>query len=361
MKSQIKSSFVKQFVFQTIISIIIYTFFFICIFYFSYLFFSIKTWEKTDVIYIVLNFIRQRTIFIYILGILTIIIYYWNKTFKYIVKIEKETKKIVDNENALITLPNELKSIETSLNHVKKQSIKNKSLAIIEQQKTNELVACLAHDLKTPLTSIIGYLDLLLQKKELDENEKIKYLNLIMNKSLSLQYLINELFEITKLHIKDIKLKKEEINIFELISQIVQDFYPVSFSKEKSIDLKIPNEKVFVYGDKIQLTRAFNNLIKNAISYSLPKTTIVIDYDLPDNSVNINIKNKCPKLTPEELNNIFEKFYRCDLSRNSENGGSGLGLSIAKEIIELHNGSITVKQETDTFELTVKIPILIES
>lgn len=110
---------------------------------------------------------RKRIFPIWLFGDFIIIAYYWNKIFKYITKIEKETQKIADCEDALITLPNELKSIESSVNYVKEQSMKNKNLAISEQQKTNELIVSLAHDLKTPLTSIIGYLDLILQKKEL--------------------------------------------------------------------------------------------------------------------------------------------------------------------------------------------------
>lgn len=361
MKLQIKSSFTKQFIYKTIISIIIYTVLFAFIFYFSYLFLSVKIWEKTDIIYGILNFVRKQIFSIWLFGDLVIIAYYWNKIFKYITKIEKETQKIVDCEDALITLPNELKSIESSVNYVKEQSMKNKNLAISEQQKTNELIVSLAHDLKTPLTSIIGYLDLILQKKELTDEEKTKYLNLIMDKSLSLQNLINELFELAKLNINDIKLKIEKIDILLFLSKTIQDFYPLSISKKKPIDLKKTNEQIFVLGDVEKLSRVFNNLIKNALSYSLPKTTIIVDYYLTNNTINISIKNKCKRLTQEELSNIFEKFYKCDLSRNSGRGGSGLGLSIAKEIIELHNGNVLVNQDKDIIEFIVQLPILINS
>lgn len=361
MKLQSKSTFAKQFIFKTIISIIMYTVLFALIFYFSYLLLSVRIWEKTDIIYIGLNFIRKKIFQIWLLGDLFIVVYYWNKTFKYITKIENETQKIADYEDALITLPNELKSIESSVNYVKEQSMKNKHLALTEQQKRDELVVSLAHDLKTPLTSIIGYLDLLLEKKGLTDEDKKKYLNLIMDKSLSLQNLINELFELTKLNIRDIELKKEKIDISLLLTQIVQDFYPLSISKKKTIELKKSDEQVFVLGDQGKLSRVFNNLIKNSLNYCLPKTTIMISYYLTDDIINISIKNKCNKLTQEELSRIFEKFYRCDLSRNSENGGSGLGLSIAKEIIELHNGDILVNQNNNVIEFIVQLPVLIKS
>ena len=362
MKLQNKSTFAKKFIYKTIISIAIYTTLYILLFYFSYLIFSIRVWEKTDIIYVALNYIRKKTVILWLFGDLIIIIYYWNKIFKYITKIENETQRVAEDDNVLITLPKELKTIESSLNYVKEQSMKNKHFAITEQQKSNELVVSLAHDLKTPLTSIIGYLDLLLQKNKLTDQEQKKYLNLIMNKSLSLQELINELFEITKLNVKDIELKNEEIDILLLLSQTVQDFYPLSISKEKPIKIKKIKEKILVLGDKEKLSRVFNNLIKNALNYSLPKTKIIINYNLIDDNINISIKNQCNKLTQEELSKIFDKFYRCDLSRNSEHGGSGLGLSISKEIIELHNGNIFVNQNNDnTIEFIIQLPILIKS
>lgn len=363
MKSQNKASFTRKIFLKTISLILFYTLLYVLTFYLFYLLTSIRLWEKNDIIYIVLNFFKRNILIFWLIGILVIIAYYWNRVIKYISKIENETQKVVYDENALVNLPKDLKSIESSVNYVKEESLKNRNLVISEQQKRNELIASLAHDLKTPLTSIIGYLELILQRDDLSEENKVKYLNIIMNKSISLENLINELFELSKYNINEIDLKFEKIIIDDFLARIIQDFYPLLISENKKIEFNNNNNnnQIFINGDVEKLTRMFNNLIKNAINYSLPNSTIIIGYSVNKNSITITIKNECKQLTEEELSRIFDRFYRCDTSRNSEKGGSGLGLTIAKDIIIMHKGNINVNQNNGTITFNITLPILIKS
>ncbi len=362
MKSKNNNSLTKKFFIKTIYTILIFTIIYIIILILLYNLFSIKTWKTTDFIYIIIDYLRNFIFPFWLIGIIIIIIHFWNKTFKYINEITYETSKILNNDNKFIKLPSELSQIENSVNHIKKESIKNKELAIQEQKKKNELITYLAHDLKTPLTSIIGYLDLILANNNLEKKDIIKYTTIAMEKSLSLQNLINELFEITKLDTLEIKKEFQKIDLMLLLNQIICDFYPLATKSKKKITLKSKHKHLYVLGNSKELFRAFNNLLKNAINYSSENSNIEITTSLTNKHINIKISNSCNKnLSTKELNKIFDKFYRGDTSRNTETGGSGLGLAITKQIINLHNGTIRATSNQNYITFIINFPILSKS
>ena len=212
----------------------------------------------------------------------------------------------------------------------------------------------MAHDLKTPLTSIIGHLSLLDEEKNLSSKQKNKFIKISLEKSNKLEELINELFEITKYNSETITIKKEKINLTLLINQVIDEFYPILKEQNKKINFPIEKD-IFIEADSNKIARVFNNLIKNAINYSYENTSINIDIK-EEKDLIINISNKSKTLKKEQLDKIFDKFYRVDYSRNTKLGGSGLGLAIAKEIIKLHNGTIAVKSENEKTTFTVKLP-----
>lgn len=357
MKLKKRNFFLKSTILKVIFSIIIETVLFFILFYSSYHIVSLKVWQKTDVVYIILKFLEKIIVPVWILVIIFTLLYYWYKSLKSVSKIELETQRLLENDDNLVMLPKELENIQESINSVKLQSIENKKKAMIEEKDKNELIAFLAHDLKTPLTLIIGYLDLLLGDSNFDDLDKKKYLNLIMEKSVSMEQLINELFDIAKFNLDNFELNLECFNLYELIESIVKDFSPLLLDKDKDIIIK-NHSSISVKGDYEKLSRAFSNLIKNAISYSPKNSKIYIRFLTNETNVKVTIKNQCENITAKDLNCLFDKFYRCDKSRNSETGGHGLGLFICKKIVEYHNGNIEVNYKNKIISFVISLPIL---
>ena len=219
----------------------------------------------------------------------------------------------------------------------------------IENNK-NELITNISHDLKTPLTSIIGYLELL-NSTEISEREKDEYIQIAYNKSLRLKELVNELFEYTKLASNELILKKDRVNISVVLSQAVGESI-INFS-DKNIDVVLDNpyDELFCNVDSAQILRVFENLIKNAEKYSDINSVFKVVVRLYKEQIVISFRNKCTEIKEEDLENIFEKFYRKDKSRSNE--GSGLGLPIAKRIIELYGGNILAEKINEDIKFNI--------
>lgn len=215
----------------------------------------------------------------------------------------------------------------------------------IENNK-NELITNISHDLKTPLTSLVGYLELLnsenIKKEYRDEYTKIAY-----NKSLRLKELVNELFEYTMISNNNIKIERTKYNISNLINQIVGESILDFLEKNIEIKLQNPYKELYFDIDPKLFTRLIENLVKNAEKYSDANSIFQVIVDKKGKDIEISFINRCEELTEENLENIFEKFYRLDKARSSENEGSGLGLSIAKRIVQLHNGDLTVEKKNE--------------
>ncbi|MDO5712799.1 MAG: HAMP domain-containing sensor histidine kinase [Tissierellia bacterium] len=227
--------------------------------------------------------------------------------------------------------------------------------AQIELQRKNELVMYLAHDIKTPLTSIIGYLNLLLEAEELKEKNRQKYLKIAYDKSLRLEELIQEFFEITRYNLQSMTLSYEEIDVSYMLAQMGEEFYPVLLKDGKTWSVKVPDE-LKIMGDSNKLARVFQNILKNGIAYGFPGTTVeVLGIDKGED-VWIQCINYGEEIPEYKLESIFEEFYRLDEARSTNTGGSGLGLSIAKRIVELHGGKILAESRDGKTVFTVILP-----
>ena len=202
---------------------------------------------------------------------------------------------------------------------------------------------------------MIGYLSLLDEIKDMPDIQREKYINVALDKSYRLEDLINELFEVARYNSEKIILEKEDLDIRLMLEQIIDDFYPVLVEQEKNIHLN-QDEDIILYGDADKLSRVFSNVIKNAISYSKDHTDINIDVHSMHDDVIIKVINKGKEIPKEKLNRIFENFYRLDSARTSRTGGSGLGLAIAKEIVELHHGSIFASSDKEETVFTITLP-----
>ncbi len=305
----------------------------------------------------------ERAYFIFIIFGTTLIIVLsllyklLNKIFSYVFAVSESADKLFDKNVEYINLPPEMVEVEKKLNHFKTEAIKNERLARENEQKKDELIVYLAHDIKTPLTSMIGYLSLLSEIKDMPQEQRNRYIDIALDKSYRLEYLINELFDVARFNSEKIVLEKEEINLNLMLEQIADDFYPTLKEMNKKINFT-SDEKTILYADPDKLSRVFNNLIKNAVNYSKENTDIDISILNKENQATVKITNKGKQIPKEKLDKIFEKFYRLDSSRTSKTGGRGLGLAIAKEIVELHGGRIYAESDMKETTFSVILPII---
>lgn len=305
----------------------------------------------------------ERAYFIFIIFGTTLIIVLsllyklLNKIFSYVFAVSESADKLFDKNVEYINLPPEMVEVEKKLNHFKTEAIKNERLARENEQKKDELIVYLAHDIKTPLTSMIRYLSLLSEIKDMPQEQRNRYIGIALDKSYRLEYLINELFDVARFNSEKIVLEKEEINLNLMLEQIADDFYPTLKEMNKKINFT-SDEKTILYADPDKLSRVFNNLIKNAVNYSKENTDIDISILNKENQATVKITNKGKQIPKEKLDKIFEKFYRLDSSRTSKTGGSGLGLAIAKEIVELHGGRIYAESDMKETTFSVILPII---
>lgn len=224
-----------------------------------------------------------------------------------------------------------------------------------ESVRKNELVAYLAHDLKTPLTSVIGYISLLKEAPDMPVEQRAKYTGIALEKALRLESLINEFFDITRYNLQQIVLEEETFDLGFLLMQMADEFYPVLEQHGKSISIHA-DEDLPVAADSAKLARVFNNILKNAVAYSYDNTEIEIYAEKRENTIHVSISNFGKTIPKQKLDMIFEKFYRLDDARSTNTGGAGLGLAIAKEIVVAHGGTISVTSEKQITTFTVELP-----
>lgn len=254
-----------------------------------------------------------------------------------------------NGDYSLSKLANNINKLNRGFKVSIEDQIKNEKLK-------SELVANVSHDLKTPLTSIINYTDILL-REDISEEEREEYLKILNRKSLKLKNLIEDLFEISKINSGKMDLKKSTVDIVELINQSIAEYSDTDKYTEKNLKfiLKSYTPKIDMNLDGKKLSRVFENLINNAIKYSLDNTRIHIEIEDISKGIRISFKNISS--TPLDFDNkeIFERFTRGDKSRNSGIDGNGLGLAIAKSIVELHGGIMYIDFDGDLFKSIIEL------
>ncbi|KUO64001.1 MAG: histidine kinase [Gracilibacter sp. BRH_c7a] len=274
---------------------------------------------------------------------------------KYFDEVSAGMDKLAEESDAEITLSPELDFMENKLNQLKNNLEKQKKAALEAEQRKNDLVVYLAHDIKTPLTSVIGYLSLLDEASDMPPEQKAKYVGITLDKAYRLEQLINEFFEITRFNLQTIVLNKEKINLQFMLQQMADEFYPMLTPQEKQVSVNVP-DGLTLWGDADKLARVFNNILKNAITYSYENSVIDISAKAQDKDIMITFTNQGNPIPREKLETIFEKFFRLDTSRSSNTGGAGLGLAIAKEIVDAHGGNIFVQSNSEKTVFTVIFP-----
>ena len=263
---------------------------------------------------------------------------------------------LTDEQAPLPPFPDDMREVEARLEKTRQALFLSRRLAAEAEQRKNDLVVYLAHDLKTPLTSVIGYLSLLEEAPDMPPAQRAKYTGIALKKAYRLEDLVNEFFDITRFNLTTLELERGKVNLSLLLGQLADEFYPVFLERNLSCETEIA-PGIFLLADADKLSRVFDNLLRNALSYSDPNTAIRLRAYAEGAQAHVLVRNFGPEISPQNLERIFEKFFRADSSRGTKTGGAGLGLAIANQIVLLHGGSITAASSPAYTEFQVTLPL----
>lgn len=292
-------------------------------------------------------------------------------TIEYIRKLRRSIQQVTSGNYGVqceVEYDDELGSLAANINVLSKtllakekesEKLKEKERAALDiernaERQKNELITNVAHDLRTPLTTIVGYLELIKDDTALSKEDVHKYSGIAYEKSIRLQEMMDDLFEFTKLDNTDIKLNKSMINLSGLIMQMTDEFYPSFKDCNITPIVDLPEENIYVQGDGQLLARVFDNLISNALKYGYHNTDLKIEVSGDEKYATVKVINHGDTIASEDIPLLFNKFYRTDSSRNSKTGGTGLGLAITKNIVDLHHGDISVTSDDQITTFIVK-------
>lgn len=265
-------------------------------------------------------------------------------------------ERLIERPDDWDDLDGDYLEVEAALNRVRERERMAAQALRDEARRKDDLVTYLAHDLKTPLASVVGYLSLLEEAPDLPVEQRAHFTGIALEKAHRLDALIEEFFDITRFDFHDIVLTRGYVDLNLLLSQVADEFYPQLTEQHKAAQIDVPaGLVVLVDGDK--MARVFNNVMKNAIAYSYEGSTITISAECTESIVTIRFSNQGDPIPAAKLNVIFEKFYRLDAARATNRGGAGLGLAIAKEIVTAHGGTITCTSSPEETVFTITLPV----
>ena len=254
-----------------------------------------------------------------------------------------------------IALPAEMEQVQTQLNLAREQALRS-ALAVKDvEQRKNDLIVYLAHDLKTPLTSVVGYLTLLRDEPGLSPEFRARYTGVALDKAERLEDLIDEFFDITRFSLTHLELERRPIDLTRVLQQVADEFRPQLSEHGLTCALALP-PSLICGCDPDKLARGFDNLLRNACHYSDPGTQVEIAAAIEEHTVLLTFTNRGATIPPEKLERVFDRFFRLDSSRAARTGGAGLGLAIAKEIVELHGGTISAHSGDGLTTFQVALP-----
>lgn len=282
------------------------------------------------------------------------------KSFRYIAKLSDAMVNISEGDfNVVVDVEgdDELSSMAESLNKMVEELKELMDKERESERTKNELITNVAHDLRTPLTSIMGYLELLSGDVKLDMETQKKYINIAYVKTKRLEKLIQDLFGFTKLNYGRITMRVTQVDVVKLLSQLMEEFYPSFVDKDLSYELQSNVPARVIMADGNLLARLFDNLINNAIKYGADGKRILVKLHAADEIVTVQVINYGYVIPADELPFIFNKFYRVEQSRSTNTGGTGLGLAISKNIVDMHGGQITVTSDLSGTVFTVRLKV----
>ncbi|HDR3887460.1 TPA: HAMP domain-containing histidine kinase [Bacillus cereus] len=305
---------------------------------------------------------RMVMLFLFTFAIFNFIVIFLILVRKKIVYLKLISDNVNDIANGKLGLTigingkDELTQLAQNINYMSKELENTFEQERRLERTKNELITNVSHDLRTPLTSIIGYVDLLKRGQYDSKAQLQEYLETTYLKSQRLKYLIDELFEYTRLSDIDAKLNINEVDLSGLLEQIVGEYIPIFEKTGLSVQKSITEETIPIFMDVEKMVRVYENLFMNAIKYSMKPSELSICLELIGNKAILKVSNKVEKPPVSDPNKLFERFFRGDKARKDDQG-NGLGLAISKRIVELHNGNIHAEYKVGWMSFIVEHPI----
>ncbi|WP_242225369.1 cell wall metabolism sensor histidine kinase WalK [Bacillus cereus group sp. BfR-BA-01380] len=259
------------------------------------------------------------------------------------------TRLYTTNDNSLDDVIFSINELITELEKVQVEARKS-------QETRKQLLSSISHDIRTPLTSIIGYVDALKDGIATSEDEKREYLEILSKKSNSLKQLVDQIFNMAKLDADEFPIKKESLDFAEITRESLIEFLPELSKHNIELQVHIPETPCPITADHLSLVRIIDNLMKNAIYYGKAGKIVGIELLETTSEYKLLILDKGPGISNNDLENVFERMYRSEQSRNASHGGSGLGLAITKALVEKNGGDIWVESipwERTTFSFSI--------
>lgn len=304
-------------------------------------------------------------IFVILMAVVDVIVVYWRLVRRYhqmqLRHIINELHYIADghfNHRIPFQLKGQMQRVVASVNALVDSTIKAMEDEREIERSKDELITNVSHDIRTPLTSIIGYLGLIEDKQYRSEEDILKYTHTAYLKSKQMKSLVDDLFEYTKVRQTDAPLQIQSLELNAMLEQIGASFELEANKKGMEINTILPDSPVKIEADPEKLARVFNNLITNALKYGSDGKNIYLQLTKVDKKeIEIRISNDGEPIPEKSLRQVFDRFYRVESSRSKETGGTGLGLAIAQSIIELHHGYIYVESNKNLTSFIMRLPI----
>ncbi|WP_050978515.1 sensor histidine kinase KdpD [Eggerthella sp. YY7918] len=292
---------------------------------------------------------------IYLLGCIAIMFTELNRSLKHFDTLSAAVTKLLSDTHTTVKLPDELGIIRAELMEIRERTLSDERAAVAAERRKNELVAYLAHDIKTPLTSVLGYLSLLRETSDLPRAARQEYADIAYAKAERLEGLVDEFFEITRYNLQAIPIERERVDIALFCRQVADEFFPDADERGVTLKVEAPSDETF-FVDPDKLARALGNVVRNAVAFAHAHSEVRLEASMMGEHVRIAVTDCGREISPAHLQSIFEKFFREDAARSTHRGGAGLGLAIAREIVTAHGGTIAATSEAGVTTFTIEIP-----
>ena len=291
---------------------------------------------------------------VYAIGFIVIIILTLNRSLSYVNDLSNAISNPRLIEGGRVELPKELTITSQQIELLQKKIRDHEQAAVMAEQRKNELVAYLAHDIRTPLTSVVGYLSLLAESPDLPRDKRAQFAGVALAKAERLESLVEEFFEITRYNLDAIFLERENVDVALFLDQVADEFGTSAQERDITITTIAPEgEQAFI--DSLKMARALGNVVKNAVSYADPHSEVVVSVVVESDEIVFTTSNHGREISAVHLEAIFERFYREDRSRG-QGANAGLGLAIAREIVEAHGGTIVAESTNGLTTFTIRLP-----
>lgn len=297
-------------------------------------------------------------VIIYVIGLFVITLLFMRRPVRAVDSIADALASPGLTKGDSVELPKNLKTTQSELELLQMRIIRDEMAAKAAEERKNELVTYLAHDIRTPLTSVRGYLELISEADGMSAERQREFAGRALLKADRLESLVEELFEITRYNMQNIPIERENLDVGLLCQQIAEEFYPQAQSRDLAIEVDA-EEGLTAFWDSSRMGRVLENILKNAMVHGSANSTVIIRA-MPDgqdgDAIILSVSNQGKEISPEHLEHIFDRFYRGDTARGQATGGAGLGLAIAKEIVEAHGGEVKAESEGGLTTFTIRLP-----